>query len=80
MSLDGKIHIVAICKYDTFVTECISYISTIVTDQVNIRRYDRFRVQDQMQYLHNVTRQSLKKFKSNCIMHLDIFLGSCISL
>jgi hypothetical protein len=34
MSLDGKIHIVAVCKYDTFVTECISYISTLVTDQV----------------------------------------------
>ena len=54
MSLGSKIHTVAICKYDTFVTECISYISTLVTDQVYIRRYDRFRVHDQLQYLHNV--------------------------
>ena len=63
MSLDSKIHIVAICKYDTFVTECISYVSTLVTDQVYIRRYDWFRVHDQLQYLHNVTSQNLKNLK-----------------
>jgi hypothetical protein len=63
MSLGGKIHIVAICKYDTLVTECISYISTLVTDQVYIRRRDQFRVHDQLQYLHSITRQNLKNLK-----------------
>jgi hypothetical protein len=63
MSPDSKIHIVAVFKYDTFVTECISYISTLVTDQVYIRRYDRFRAHDQLQYLHNVTSQNLKNLK-----------------
>ena len=63
MSLGSKIHTVAICKYDTFVTECISYISTPVTDQVYIRRHDRFRAHDQLQYLHSVTSQNLKNLK-----------------
>jgi hypothetical protein len=63
MTLGSKIHTVAICKYDTFVTECISYISTPETDQVYIRRHDRFRAHDHLQYLHSVISQNLKNLK-----------------